>query len=125
MGAFMATGMIVIGPALDRETMTIGFDGLPVMPADGLNRFRLSADGRLAAAYSPAPPDSGGTSTIALFDLTTGAIGQTFHPDAPAANSLVIGLELSPQADLIYSYSFYELTAGGPAQWRATVTDIV
>jgi hypothetical protein len=61
----------------------------------------LAADGRLASVYFSAPPDSAGTSTFALFDLTTGAREQTFHPDGPAAYSSAFNLQLSPQADLV------------------------
>ncbi len=140
--AFMPTGIHVFGDSLDRETRTILFDGLPVAMWVDANRYSLSADGRVAAVSFPAPSLSMERSTIALFDMTTGARLKTLRPDDASPDGRAQGvydLELSPHGDLVFSRSIdgtsngdvyhstmFDTATGAPlwtgdAQWRMPV----
>jgi hypothetical protein len=129
---FMPTGIHVLAPSLDREAMTIPFDGLPVNTEPDANRYRLSADGRVAAVSFSPPRGSTEKNTVTLFDMTTGTRGQTFHlddaaplPDGEWTTRRVFDLVLSPQADLVYLRSFITSEAAGNVYAsRATVIDV-
>src|SRR5689334_17320852 len=56
--AFMPTGIHVLAPSLDRESMTIPFDGLPVNTEQLGTGYSLSADGRVAAVWFSTPRGS-------------------------------------------------------------------
>jgi WD40 repeat protein len=128
---FMATGIHVLAPSLDRESMTIPFDGLPVNTEQDRTKYSLSADGRVAAVSFSPPMGSTEKSTITLFDMTTGTRGQTFHLDDPAplpggelGSRGVFSLRLSPQADLLYFVTFVDSPEPDTFAYRDTVIDV-
>jgi hypothetical protein len=131
--AFMPTGIHVLAPSLDRESMTIAFDGLPVNTEQLGTGYNLSADGRVAAVWFSTPAGSTEKDSIVLFDMATGATGQTFQLDdvvPSVANKLtkqrVFGVVLSPQADLCFvRASLLVDEYGNPfTMFRDTVIDV-